>query len=238
MRRWSSWDWLAYACLLVGAVVLAADTAFKLAPDLAQRLPFWVQSPLWGFAPLVLILIATIIFLANWAGILSLIFGPRHPIKFFLERDSSTDLYGIQTFPGIDYIQISVTASRRIEKCRAWITRVEYETGPDYFAVEFSERFPIPWSKSGKQNDLEYDLEPNEPPIRLNAAKYDSTSLGLDPGTPTNLFPLLQRKGTHRFTIFATGLRIDGSRVKETRYLDILWSGPGSCAFVQLKDRP
>jgi hypothetical protein len=36
----------------------------------------------------------------------------KMPLQIFLERDSISQQYGIQTFPGIIYIQVSVTALR------------------------------------------------------------------------------------------------------------------------------
>ena len=50
MRHWSFRDWVAYLCLLLGAMILAADTGLRVAPELAQHLPL-IGSPLWGFAP-------------------------------------------------------------------------------------------------------------------------------------------------------------------------------------------
>ena len=226
MRHWGFWDRIAYLCLWVAAMILAADSALKIAPDLAQIAPSWFTNPIVGFVPAVLLIIST--------GFFAFI-GPRHPIKLFLERDSSTNLIGIQTFPAVNYIQISVTTSRTVRKCRAWITYVEYDVGQRNFAVEFSERFPLSWSKTGTDSNYEYDLEPTHPSIRLNAAIFTDKMIGLEPHTPTNLLPLLQRQGLHRLTIFMSGYRADGVQINETRFLEILWSGPGNCASVQLK---
>jgi hypothetical protein len=234
VHHWTFWDRVAYLCLWVAAMILAADSALKIAPELAQHVPFWFTNPIVGFAPLALLIVATGCFAVANTGFFAFI-GPRHPMRLFLERDSSTDLIGIQTFPNINYIQISVTTSRRVYRCRAWITRVDYDVGNRNFALEFGERFPLPWSKSGSQNDFEFDLEPNHPPIRLNAAIFDNDRLGLDRGTPTNLHSLFQRKGLHRLTIFVSAYRIDGTQINETCFLEILWSGPGTCASVQLK---
>jgi hypothetical protein len=173
MRGWSFWDRVAYACLWVGAVILAADTALKLAPDLAQKLPSWTASPFWGVAPLAVVAIATILFLAGKTGLLAFL-GPRHPIKLFLERDSTTNLFGIQTFPAVNYIQPSVTTSRKIGRCSAWISRVEYDVGGSNFALEFAERFPVPWSKATGGNDFEVDLEPGHPPYPAKCLSFRS----------------------------------------------------------------
>src|SRR4051812_30230418 len=64
MRHWTFWEWLAYACLFLGAMILAADTGIRLAPELGTLLPF-IHGPLWGFAPLAFLLLATIIMLAR-----------------------------------------------------------------------------------------------------------------------------------------------------------------------------
>jgi hypothetical protein len=233
MRGWTFWDRNAYLCLWVAAMILAADTAMKLAPDLAQKLPSWFKSPIFGFAPLALLIIAAGLFVVGNTGFFAFI-GSRHPIKLFLERDSSTNLLGIQTFPGVSYIQPSVVATRTMEQCSAWITRVEYDVGGDNFALEFGERFPLPWSKATGGNDFVVDLAPGHPPIRLNSAIFDDQNgLRLDRGTPSNLHPLLQRIGTHRLTIFVSGLRADGKRINETFLLDIEWFGPTEGALIK-----
>ena len=156
----------------------------------------------------------------------------------FLERDSQSDQFGIQTFPGVVYIQIAVTASRPIEKCRGWIVRVEYRlTNYDLFAVEHNERHPCQWSKHGGADNCVADLKPNDPPLRLNVAVYDESALQCEPvpgvATPSNLLPLLQRTGIHRFTLRLVG-EYKGRQIAETKYLDVDWRGPGNGAFISL----
>ena len=193
---------------------------------LVRKSHFWLYAP---SAPD----FATGLFVVGNTGFFAFI-GSRHPIELFLERDSSTNLLGIQTFPAVCYIQPSVVTTRSMEECSAWITRVEYDVGAGNFALEFGERFPLPWSKATGGNDFVVDLEPGHPPIRLNAAIFNNQNgLGLDRGTPTNLHPLLQRTGTHRLTIFVSGLRADGKRINETFLLDIEWSGPTEGAVIQ-----
>jgi hypothetical protein len=63
MRHWTFWEWVAYGVILVSALILAADQGFKLEPDLMRQLPEFFHSAWWGFAPLVLVVIATIILL-------------------------------------------------------------------------------------------------------------------------------------------------------------------------------
>lgn len=232
MRAWTFWDRIAYLCIWVAAVISAADTAFKLAPSLTEIAPKWLESSIFGFAPLLLLMTATGAFVVGNTGFFAFI-GSRHPITLFLERDSTSNLLGIQTFPKVSYIQPSVVASRKMEKCSAWITRVEYDVRGGNFALEFNERFPLPWSKATTGNDFVVDLEPGHPPIRLNAAIFTDEELSLDRGTPINLYPLLQRVGIHRLTIFVSGSRADGKRINETFILDIEWRGREGGAFVK-----
>jgi hypothetical protein len=154
MRNWTFWEWVAYTCLLVGAIILAADTGFRISPNVASFKPPFVHSPLWGFAPVALILIATIILIANAVGWL----GPygfwRPTLRTFLERDSQSDLMGVQTFPTVSYIQISIKVSRPIKACKAWITRAEYRPDTNsQFSLEHNERVPCNWSKSHSQTE-------------------------------------------------------------------------------------
>ena len=61
MRAWKFWDWIAYSCIFVGAAILAADTGVKVSPELAGHIPAFVGGSLWGFAPLILLVVATVI---------------------------------------------------------------------------------------------------------------------------------------------------------------------------------
>jgi hypothetical protein len=61
MRRWSFWEWVAYFALLVGALIMAAETGFKTEPEVMERLPAFFHSWLWGFSPAILVIVATII---------------------------------------------------------------------------------------------------------------------------------------------------------------------------------
>lgn len=46
-------------------MVIAADTGVRITPDLSPYLPAFVHGPIWGFAPLALVIGATIILLAR-----------------------------------------------------------------------------------------------------------------------------------------------------------------------------
>lgn len=71
MRHWTFWEWVAYACLCVSAMIVAADTGFRLSPNLASHLPHFVEGAIWGIAPLALVVIATVLLVAHefgWLG--------------------------------------------------------------------------------------------------------------------------------------------------------------------------
>jgi hypothetical protein len=63
MRHWTFWEWVAYVALFVAALIIAADTGFRGSPDVMARLPEFFHSEWWGFAPAVLVVVATIILL-------------------------------------------------------------------------------------------------------------------------------------------------------------------------------
>lgn len=63
MREWKFWDLTAYGCLIIAALVVAYDTALKGTPNLAAQLPS--IEGYWGFIPLLLIAIGTLIFLVR-----------------------------------------------------------------------------------------------------------------------------------------------------------------------------
>jgi hypothetical protein len=63
MRHWTFWEWVAYVALFVAALIIAADTGFRESPDVMARLPEFFHSEWWGFAPAVLVVVATIILL-------------------------------------------------------------------------------------------------------------------------------------------------------------------------------
>jgi hypothetical protein len=65
--HWDFWAWLAYGCIWVSALILAADAGLRLSPDLRAKVGWVVHSPVWGFTPLVLILVSGVIFI--WQAI-------------------------------------------------------------------------------------------------------------------------------------------------------------------------
>lgn len=90
--------------------------------------------------------------------------------EFFLERDPHTGRYGIQTFPGVIYIQVSVRTKKALEKCRVWIGQVEFrENEAIPFSIENNERHQLRWARP---NELELDIGPEHPPARITIAIY------------------------------------------------------------------
>src|ERR1700730_8775357 len=63
VRHWTFWEWIAYVALFVAALIVAADTGFREAPDVMARLPEFFHSEWWGFTPAMLVVMATIILL-------------------------------------------------------------------------------------------------------------------------------------------------------------------------------
>jgi hypothetical protein len=70
MAHWTFWEWTAYGALFIASAIVAADTGFRLAPTLMEKLPAFFHSAWWGFAPLALLLIATVILLARDFGVI------------------------------------------------------------------------------------------------------------------------------------------------------------------------
>jgi hypothetical protein len=70
MAGWTYWEWVAYAIMLVGAIIIAADQGLKMAPDILRHVRGIISNPYWAFSPLVLILLATLILLGREFGYL------------------------------------------------------------------------------------------------------------------------------------------------------------------------
>jgi hypothetical protein len=169
----------------------------------------------------------------------------RHAsLRFSLQRDSGSDQIGIQTFPEISYIQVSLVSTVPIVNCRAWISEITYsENGISPYSIEHNERHPLNWSKHGGTDPLEAELSPDEPPVRLNIAVFNLNGIQLEPGvqTPTNLIGRLQRPGFHRFTIhFRAERHFEFWHLKykssfsQQKVVTIQWRGRGSMVSVAL----
>lgn len=73
MSSWSFWDWVGYSALFISAIIAAVDTAAKNS-DVAKAkamIPEVLKSRFWGYAPLFLLSIATLIFLAKEVGFIA-----------------------------------------------------------------------------------------------------------------------------------------------------------------------
>lgn len=66
MREWGFWEWVAYATLWVGALIIAADGGLKLSSDhLKSFVPDLMESPAWMFAPMTCVLLGTLILVGH-----------------------------------------------------------------------------------------------------------------------------------------------------------------------------
>ena len=63
MREWKFWDWVAYACLLVSAILVVAK-------EPAEKVPVmhWLSDPIWSFIPLILVILASLLLGARALG--------------------------------------------------------------------------------------------------------------------------------------------------------------------------
>lgn len=66
MRNWDQWDWIGYATLAASALTLAAKEAREKLPGV-QWMKF-LDDTGWGFAPLVLFILASIVLIARALG--------------------------------------------------------------------------------------------------------------------------------------------------------------------------
>jgi hypothetical protein len=73
MAHWNFWEWPAYASLWIAAVILFADGGLRMAPDVRNRLPPFLQflyNPWLAFVPLALLIIGTLMLLGNDLGLI------------------------------------------------------------------------------------------------------------------------------------------------------------------------
>jgi hypothetical protein len=68
MARWKFWDWVAYCCLGIAALGLAAGAALKEDPAMFERLPAVFTSPKWAYAPIILFALGSFILAVRFAG--------------------------------------------------------------------------------------------------------------------------------------------------------------------------
>jgi hypothetical protein len=60
-------DFFTYATVLVAALILAVDTGIRQSSDLSARAPAFMKGPIWGFAPLFLMVLAGLIWMVRAA---------------------------------------------------------------------------------------------------------------------------------------------------------------------------
>ena len=78
MSHWTVWEWIAYATLWISAIIVAVDGGLKMSSEIHERVPRLrsaVKSPWWAFAPVVLIVLASILLVGREVGWL----GPSAP---------------------------------------------------------------------------------------------------------------------------------------------------------------
>jgi uncharacterized protein (TIGR02594 family) len=72
MQDWDFWAWVAYALIAIPAFFLALDEALKRVPMMQaavfSRVPVFMRSSLWAFAPLILLLAGSGVFAARQIG--------------------------------------------------------------------------------------------------------------------------------------------------------------------------
>jgi hypothetical protein len=59
MKTWGFFDWLAYGALAIGALILALDSSLK-ASSFKDSWDAVLKSQWWGWAPLILVVLATL----------------------------------------------------------------------------------------------------------------------------------------------------------------------------------
>jgi hypothetical protein len=68
VRKWGFWDWVAYICIAIAAVMMAFDAAVKSSANLTSIFSFIVDNRLWQFTPAVAVVISAIIIAAERLG--------------------------------------------------------------------------------------------------------------------------------------------------------------------------
>jgi hypothetical protein len=197
-----------------------------VAPSLGIPIPYGVLVGLVSFGGL---LIAWPIVVAA-VQMIALPF-QRPPLLLFLPRDSESDQLGIQTFPGVSFIQVAVSVGRSVTECRASILKIEYAEPNSVFALEHNEPRACRWSD---RTELEIDLDPAHSGTRFNVATFTSEGLQLYPETPTNLFPKLTRVGLHRFQI-KLSYHQNGRPTAQSTAVNVDWRGPDKPTIVNLE---
>jgi hypothetical protein len=87
MKDWDYAQWVSYIALAIGAIILAMDQSIRLAPDVSKKFGWLIDGNVWAFAPVTLVILATIILGLRDLGFLKQKFPPSvddkiHFIKF------------------------------------------------------------------------------------------------------------------------------------------------------------
>jgi hypothetical protein len=206
---------------------------------------YWLWNEVAQFNPLIISFggvtaFAALMFGLNQAhGLLTRL--GRSSLYLFLEVDPATLRYGLQTFPGVTYLHVSVKSGRRLTKCKFWIARVEFRENRDVpLSLVNNERHQCRWSRADNgASSYEIDIDPSDLSIRANIGFYTDKALCYDPPerTPSNVFDKLQRIGEHRFEVTVTGFKDERHSFSTTRYLYVDWRGPKDGAFLRLEDK-
>ena len=93
MREWGFWEWLAYACIAVAAIALAVDQAAKGSPALADKLAVILDTGVWHYMPLFLVIVSGITVIANQFGFV----GSNNVAKNPLSEHSNLEASFIRT---------------------------------------------------------------------------------------------------------------------------------------------
>jgi hypothetical protein len=65
MAHWIFWEWVAYGALFTAAIGLAVDTSIRQSDTLKMKFGWLIEKRIWGFAPIVLMTVGTVIFVAK-----------------------------------------------------------------------------------------------------------------------------------------------------------------------------
>jgi hypothetical protein len=61
IREWKFWDWVAAISLGMAAIIPALEDVLKNAPNLLSRMPGVLESPVWSYLPLLLVLLTVVV---------------------------------------------------------------------------------------------------------------------------------------------------------------------------------
>jgi hypothetical protein len=95
MPGWGFWEWLAYICIFVAALMLAADTGMKSSDRFTAISTALRSSAWWNMAPLLMLCISAAVVLAYQVGVIAPLPSPAPIVSS--SPASSSDASGIRT---------------------------------------------------------------------------------------------------------------------------------------------